>query len=518
MRLSIVNYGLDTGADVPKYAKREDDELIKIATDIIQRHNFGTGAAVVSEVFHTGLKNSNHRKYMEKGMDNSIMSFYRPHVTPFLMHHEMGGGGMFSDGNPNLLSVGSNIFAKYMRRHVETLTGPASGYGKVVTFVPSDAEIGGQRAIDALRSRRLLTVSLGARVSDKDYRCSICGNSLYDEECEHSPGKEYDEGICMAEVYNPLFREYSVVYNPSDIHAAVRRMDVMEGEGADDKYHVVDQEPSAGYIQIYDSIGKPIYPSAEVHSEGGKAMSNNATQSSEGNDHTSVSDEAVSELINAYEAKLKKKDEIIVSLATALRNRMNENESPVEGLNLDNLMSSEGSEEPTNDDDGSSTTGNADPAGSGEPATDPATDQDEPTDDQPQDSEKPDGGEPEAPKEEPAPEEPAQGGKDTDGEPGDANPEDSAGEAGVTDSEDSEPADQSDTTDPVTEGSDEAGNNEETPSAEESSQGNAQDSTTVDLREVLLKKGRTFKRMPPHGKSGSPLGSRSIANAIRRNQ
>jgi hypothetical protein len=269
MRLSIVNYGTSINPEVPKYAKMEDNALIKVASGIIEEKNMPKGAIVVSEVMHTDLVNFNNRSYVQKGLPEAVKSFYYPHFTPFLMHHEMGGGGLFGGGKPDLISVGTNLMAQMYRRKIETPTGIASGYVKVATFVPETSMVGNQNAIDALQSRQLMTLSIGSRVSDEDYRCSICNKSLYDEECDHSLGKEYEGEKCHAKVYNPLFREYSAVYNPSDINAVVRRMDVMEGEGyIEGEEHQVDKN-YGGYVAIYDTMNG-VFPSVNMGAFTGK--------------------------------------------------------------------------------------------------------------------------------------------------------------------------------------------------------------------------------------------------------
>ena len=45
-------------------------------------------------------------------------------------------------------------------------------------------------------------------------RCSVCARDLFDEDCEHAPGKEYDGKMCMAEVTGVLeVDEWSFVYS-----------------------------------------------------------------------------------------------------------------------------------------------------------------------------------------------------------------------------------------------------------------------------------------------------------------
>jgi hypothetical protein len=309
MRLSILNYGFDLGSEVPKYAVKEDDDLLKLAEGIVTKQSFGRGALIISEVMHTGLTNFNNRKYMEKGMDNSVVSFYHPHPTPFLMHHDSGG-----DFGPPVVAVGTNITASFIKRRVETATGSASGYVKVATFVPEAAVVGGQNAIELLKSRRLFSLSIGARVADENYICSICGKSLYDSECDHISGRLYDGKKCEAHVYNPLFREYSAVYNPSDINALVRRMDVLEGENTDeDKILVVDSYIPSGYAHIYENLGKSVHSLGGIgtNEKAGNVMGDNLKD-------PSMTDSEVNDLLNKYVKMLGDKDTLNTTIAKQL--------------------------------------------------------------------------------------------------------------------------------------------------------------------------------------------------------
>jgi len=327
MRLSIVNYGTSAIVNVPAYAKREDDAILKSVKEIIAAQNMGKGAAIVSEVLHTDLRNGNMRSYMKKGMDVAAQSFYAPHFTPFLMHHEMGGGGFLSSGDPKLVSVGSNVYAQYFRKAVETATGPASGYLKVGTFVSDSTKIGETLAIDAIQSRRLMSLSIGARVADEDYRCSICGKSRYDEECDHSLGKEYDGQMCFVEVYNPFFREYSAVYNPSDINAVIRRMDVEEAEGSVKEEHLVDMMDSLIHLNVYEVTGAKVFPSAPIPSEESamKTKEELAAEAAAEAAKGGVSAELIAsyeEAIKARDAIITKKDEVIAVLAASLKDKI----------------------------------------------------------------------------------------------------------------------------------------------------------------------------------------------------
>lgn len=260
MRLSIVNYGTGVNVDVPRAAKREDDGLIKLANEIIAARQMGKGGVMVAEVMHTDLMNLNYREYLAKGMPESVRSFYDPHFTPFLMHHENGST------NSSVVSVGVNVAAQFFRKTVETPRGTASGYVKVATFIPETVRLpNGQPALDALQTRQLLTLSIGARIEEQNYICNICGNSLFHEDCTHSPGRVYDDVVCKALISNPFFREYSDVYNPADVYAAIRRVDIMDAAGdvALREESVIDQNYGGLSVNIYE-VGATVFPSADI--------------------------------------------------------------------------------------------------------------------------------------------------------------------------------------------------------------------------------------------------------------
>lgn len=384
MRLSIVNYGVGIDTDIPSHAKREDKELTKKATEIVEARNFGKGAIIVSEVMHTDLVNLNNRSYMTKGMGDSVTTFFYPHFTPFLMHHD-SGSGMFG-GDSSLLAVGSNIFGKFFKRKVETTNGTASGYIKVATFIGENTKIGDTLAIDALRSRQLLTLSIGSRVSDENYRCSICDLSIYNEECEHNIGKDYDGEMCYAKIYSPFFREYSAVYNPSDINAIIRSIDIEEKQGGSLEDHVVDMGIGIGNIHIYD-VSHPIYPSVNMENteESNEKMKNDKNteeqENQEDNENLPIEESAdllddknkqieelkdsekqLNQIIEKLELKVEEKDKLIAVLAKALNSKLDDEElegSEPEGEDEDNgdeddPESEDNGEEETPADDSSS--------------------------------------------------------------------------------------------------------------------------------------------------------------------
>jgi len=254
--LSILNYGVGINVQAPDHAAREDSAIIREVTKIVESMKMGKGAVIVSEVAHTDLPNLNYAIYPKKGMDKAVKTFHTPYPTPFLMHHADGEGGLLSDGDKELLSVGTNLLAKFINKETETPAGKASGYVKVGTFVPNESMIGNSTsAISALQSRRLLTVSMGASFRKDNVYCSICEEKLYSEECEHERGGSYDNNICYGVMYHPVFREYSAVYRPADMGALVRRMDVIDAEGnaIDNDGWLLEQSAAACNLSIYET-------------------------------------------------------------------------------------------------------------------------------------------------------------------------------------------------------------------------------------------------------------------------
>ncbi len=333
MRLSIVNYGVGVNRDVPAEIKRENELLMAQAKGIVESLQMGQGAVIISEVMHTELPNLNKRVYKAKGMSKAAESFHTPHFTPFLMHHEDG----FMNGS--VVSVGTSVLAKYISRSVDTYTGKADGYIKVATFIPSNVMVGPSRsAIEAIQSRSFLTLSIGSRVDAKNQRCSICGATRADDEqCEHTPGRTYGKVVCYTEMYSPFFREYSAVYDPSDINAMISQMDVLERQGgAVEEEHVIDQIGGGWNLALFE-IGKKLYPSVPVPSTESveetdntaaqESVTDSQAQSPEENDMPASENatlEALTALIEKFEANIAVKDKLIAKLATALSERLSD--------------------------------------------------------------------------------------------------------------------------------------------------------------------------------------------------
>jgi len=51
--LVIVNYGIEINKKLSAEFQKEDDAILAKAKNIIEKHNFGRGSIIISEVLHT---------------------------------------------------------------------------------------------------------------------------------------------------------------------------------------------------------------------------------------------------------------------------------------------------------------------------------------------------------------------------------------------------------------------------------------------------------------------------------
>ena len=310
MKLSAVNYSSEMSSKLKTTLDKEDDKILQVASEFVREKQMGDGGIIISEVLHTDLVNLNHRSYLKKGMAESVKSFINPYLTPFLMHHESGGGGMFSGADPNLIAVGTNIVAEYFGKTTDTPNGIASGYVKVATHIAKDSMIGGVRTLSAIQSRRLMALSIGANVSDKNYTCSVCKNPRRSGDCEHELGETYKGKLCFAEVMSPVFKEYSGVYNPSDIIAAIRKLYVSESNGQEER-HEIDQLMGLWNMGLYEIKESKQFPSAEI--PGSQAP---VTESEPDNGGEEVNAEAIKKmnaLLSTLSSKVDEQSKVIDS-------------------------------------------------------------------------------------------------------------------------------------------------------------------------------------------------------------
>lgn len=346
VKLSILNYGYKLNGDIDSKAKSEDDHIIKIASPIVKNNDFGKGALIVSEVLHTDIVNNNFRYFPSTKMADNIKTYYDPTPTPFLMFHD-------SLSKP----AGSNIYSKYFKRRVETLHGDASGLAKVATFIPDTAVFDEEKVIDLIAQRRILALSQGSRSSRDSVICSICNSSIY--ECDHYPGRKYDDKLCYMIYPSPLFREYSACMgDQANLNAMIRRMDVYDNEtDGTDIIDELDMKLEPMNIQIYEDINKiQVAPGFDQSSQDNNTNGENIMDA---------------ELISSYEARIKTLTDSNTALTSALTNANAE----INRLTLQISDSNTSSEENNDNIEDTDTNGSSEEATNENTNTEPESDE-----------------------------------------------------------------------------------------------------------------------------------------------
>jgi len=299
-KLSIVNYGFNIKSKLDAECQKEDDNMIAAARSIVKKHNFGKGAVMITEAYHTDLINSNNYIYTSDSMDKHIKSFYDPFNTPFQCFHNDYGK-----------AIGTNLGAKFIRKPIQLNRGVASGYGKLATFIPENSTFEDEPALDLIQSRRFMAVSIGSKSSRTNMICTICGKSIF--ECDHMPGKVYDEAKCGIKITSPLFTECSMAGgNPADIDAMVRRMDCFDTAGVQTMESIVDMINDPWGVSIYDNAITDQFQGVDVpnkitDTEGAEAMPN----------------KSIVEIISSYETRIANMEKDNEAIAIALVNANN---------------------------------------------------------------------------------------------------------------------------------------------------------------------------------------------------
>jgi len=257
--LVIVNYGIEINKKLSAEFQKEDDAILAKAKNIIEKHNFGRGSIIISEVLHTDYTDKNMYNYQSTNMNSSVKTFYEPFFTPFLTYHD-----------ERSTPIGTNVFSVYIKRLTELYDGVASGYVKLATFIPVTSKVGDEYTTDLIQQRRFISTSVGARVAMDNYKCSICGKSLMSIECTHELGKIYNDKLCYAAIHKPVFKENSIVLgNPANINAMIRRMynlTIESAETDDPKAikNIIHHQLTPLSMNIYENATERIFPSAEI--------------------------------------------------------------------------------------------------------------------------------------------------------------------------------------------------------------------------------------------------------------
>lgn len=158
------------------------------------------------------------------------ISFYYPYPTPIIRDH-LASPDMMTN-TPASLPYGRVYSANFIH---DAKTG-----GGWLREIPAITD---PFAIEAILTGRFMTVSIGIE-TDCVY-CSICGNNLVDDYCDHRKGEVYDGKECYWKMGEVVARETSFVNVPSDVNAGVVTTSMDIGEvrmmlGGSDADYLID--------------------------------------------------------------------------------------------------------------------------------------------------------------------------------------------------------------------------------------------------------------------------------------
>jgi len=170
----------------------------------------GKGIIVTIDATRGGYVNRNFYFYSLDGMKRSVKTWNEPYNKPMLIHHRMNDDWEGTAVDP----IGRIIGAEFIQDGEQG-------------FIRLKAQITDPDAIAKVMDGRYLTVSTSQRPAGP-VRCSICGNDLLQDRCDHNRGTKYviegdeDKGIedeiklCYFEFSDLEYRECSPVNEPAD--------------------------------------------------------------------------------------------------------------------------------------------------------------------------------------------------------------------------------------------------------------------------------------------------------------
>lgn len=165
---------------------------------------------VTFEATHSGT-NKNHFTYPSDALEEGASSWKSPFPKPLIKNHDLEVEPI---GRVHDFSFGASEIVD----GVDTIS---------VTFRVTD-----QDAIDKFLDRRYHTMSIGANAGH--IRCNVCGKDIVKDGefkfCGHMKGNKYNNQLATWTARDFEFKEGSIVNNPADVWAQVKRIAIVNSE------------------------------------------------------------------------------------------------------------------------------------------------------------------------------------------------------------------------------------------------------------------------------------------------
>lgn len=166
---------------------------------------------VTFEATHSG-RNLNDAVYSSESMANDCSTFMYPYAKPLIKNHD-------SYTEPIGRVVASDFDKSEFVEDRDTIN---------VTFRVSD-----QDAMQKFADGRYKTMSIGAQA--KHIKCNVCGKDILKDNrlkfCGHWRGERYADQVATWTMTDMEYKEGSVVNQPADVYAQVKKMKVNKSKG-----------------------------------------------------------------------------------------------------------------------------------------------------------------------------------------------------------------------------------------------------------------------------------------------
>lgn len=263
-KIAIENYSLVTGRKPKREDVEADKSLLAKALEIVKSNKLPEGVVAVIEACHASVPTLKYIAYSHESLKNSVETYVKPMWKP-VKHNHKTLNPMSMTHDVNELPLGRVVAAEFRERRQTTPLGRATGAVYVAAYIPKTAKLSdGTFVIDALASRQIINVSIGASGDKNTVRCSICGknpivpNDKGEYECNHNRGTMYDGKLCFYTLDIKEFEEISLVTDPADTGAYIPMIGLSDSrESSESEFsqliHTVDS--GVNTLCIYDTEG-----------------------------------------------------------------------------------------------------------------------------------------------------------------------------------------------------------------------------------------------------------------------
>jgi hypothetical protein len=275
-----------------------------------------TALDVTFEATHSGRR-INYALYNSESMAEDCASFMQPFAKPLIKNHDR-------HTEPLGRIVNVNFDKSEFLEDSDTIN---------ATFRVSD-----QDAMEKFADGRYKTMSIGAGANK--IVCNTCGKTILDSGkmkfCGHWRGETYKDSVCTWTMTGLDYREGSVVNDPADEYAQVKRIKVLRKGDSKMSDESKKEQVTNSAVNDIDNILNGVEPTATTEPTNNATDSEGATQEPAAQEPTAELTDA--EKITKLEADLKQAQDELEAEKTANTEALAAKDSEIEVLKADKLV------------------------------------------------------------------------------------------------------------------------------------------------------------------------------------